>query len=80
MVGTYPWALMNAACFVLFGGASVVSWWSADRVVAENRAWTRAWRILLAALFPPFTSIYILVRYWPSARRSARIAARSTSA
>jgi hypothetical protein len=56
---------------VVFIAALVVAWRSADRVIAQNRGWTRAWRILVACIAPigisglmlPLGAIFILVRY-----------------
>jgi hypothetical protein len=71
LVAPWPWTLLN----VLFGAvivvAIVVAWRSADRVVAQNRAWTRAWRILVACIAPigingvwfRIGALFILVKY-----------------
>jgi len=50
--------------------AVVTAWKSAERVIPENRGWTRAWRIGVVALaagpsgwLVPVGAIYTLVRY-----------------
>jgi len=53
--GPWPLVLLSAAFAVVFVAALVVAWRSADRVVAENQATTRAWRVFLACLPFPIT-------------------------
>ena len=79
----WSWTLLSGAVFV---AAIIVAWHSADRVVEENRVWTRAWRILVACIATvgingvmlPLGAIYVLVRYGRSARTSRN--ARQTPA
>ena len=67
-VALWSWTFLSSAVFV---AAIVVAWHSADRVVTQNRIWTRAWRILVACIAPvgingvmlPIGAIYILFRF-----------------
>ena len=89
MVAPWPWTLLNVLFGLVIVAAIVVAWRSADRVVAGNRAWTRAWRVLVACIAPigisgvwfPFGALYILVKYGRTTRlhlkRSESAASRS---
>jgi hypothetical protein len=62
---------LNVISFTVMLTAVVHSWRSAERVVRKNRAWTRAWRILVAVgvsltiygLTFPLGAIYALRSY-----------------
>ena len=77
-----PWVIaLDVVSYALVLLAVVHSWRSADRVVRKNRAWTRAWRILVVTFFSvsvnglllPFGAIYALKVYRVPARSRATV-------
>ena len=72
----WPWVLLDIGSAAVFVAAVVTAWRSADRVVPENRAWTRAWRIIVCCVgfailgvFVPVGSVYVLRHYRRPVRR-----------
>jgi hypothetical protein len=72
----WPWSLLNIGSALVTVGAIVVAWKSADRVLRKNRAWTRAWRILVCGIavavggvWFPIGAAYILIQYGPQTYR-----------
>jgi hypothetical protein len=66
----WPWLLVNVPAGVVWVAALVVAWKSGDRVVRENRGWTRAWRIIVcgfgfgvAGVSVPVGAVWVLVKY-----------------
>jgi hypothetical protein len=62
--------------------AVATAWKSADNVIAENRVWTRAWRIFITFLaagpsgwLVPIGAVYVIARYGKVWRASTRAAA-----
>ena len=66
-----PESVYNVVAGVTFLVAILVAYRSADRVIPENRAWTRAWRIFVVVVFGvsvnglwfPVGAVYVLSRY-----------------
>jgi hypothetical protein len=66
----WPWVLVNVPAGVVWVAALVVAWRSGDRVVRKNRAWTRAWRIVVcgfsfgvAGVWFPVGALWVLVMH-----------------
>ena len=72
----WPWVLLDIGSAAVLVAAVVTAWRSADRVVAENRVWTRAWRLVVCGLgfgifgvAVPVGAIYVLRHYRRTGRR-----------
>ena len=80
--GPWPRSLLNLFSGLMTIAAVVVAWKSADRVVSENRPWTRAWRIFVCGMavavdgiWLPLGAAYVVIRYRPRVARRWSVSA-----
>jgi hypothetical protein len=84
-----PWLIAeNLVCVAIVVVAAIQAWRSSERVVAENRARTRIWRLFVTiavgisinGFLLPLGAVYALLAYTPKSKRPPTRLSRQTAA